>query len=480
MALQRGAVRGLYLPDGGRVVVHGWKSAALAVTLAAGALCAAAVFNGFPLVWPDTGSYIQARNDGLRTPFYGYLIHLLHWRWSFWPVVVAQSLVLAHLLWLVCDLVFPRLSRMGYLWVVGVLAALSSAPWYTGFLMPDIFAPALGLSLYLLAFHHSALSVVERRYLWVLSFVSVAVHLSHLLLGLGCLVVLAVLSWVGRRVGDRQGAGRPAPVRLRRAVWLAAPVILAGVAMVASTYVSSGQLGLSPYSPVFLSARLLADGPAQQVLAEECPREGWGLCAFQGRISDDSDEVLWDPDGPIQSLGGVIPTLDQNQELVSLTLRRYPGQVLWYAARNSLWALGRFQTGSGLKSYISDPYPTEEMEEFFPRLMLPYAASRQNQGTLHLEVFRPLHTRTVQVSLAVSALLLAFWVWRRRWVPIRFALALAAIVVINAVLTGSLSTPHHRYGSRVIWLVVFFAAAGVYSVVAAGLVREWRKRRTLT
>jgi hypothetical protein len=125
----------------------------LAITSGITALLLPAIWNGFPLVFADTGGYLerafQANLEIGRSALYGAFlaagISLL-----FWPNVIIQA---AATLW-ISGLVFrvhglsgrPGLAVL----VVSGLSALTSLPWYAGQLMPDIFLPLTVLAIHLL------------------------------------------------------------------------------------------------------------------------------------------------------------------------------------------------------------------------------------------------------------------------------------------------------------------------------------------
>ncbi len=69
---------------------------------------------------------------------------------------------------------------------------------------------------------------------------------------------------------------------------------------------------------------------------------------------------------------------------------------------------------------------------------------------------------------------------RKSWGRFRFLLFTYAVLLLNASIAGALSTPNNRYGSRVVWLVVFFAFAGAWSVVADSVKRRLHARRAAT
>ena len=114
-----------------------------------------AVHNGYPLVYSDSHVFISqpvAEFMNWDKPFvYGPLILLFHGWLTLWGVVVAQALLLSHLVWLVSATfsVDSKVAMTGltaqlrpglrHLLICGVLSLASTAPWFTSFVMPDIF-----------------------------------------------------------------------------------------------------------------------------------------------------------------------------------------------------------------------------------------------------------------------------------------------------------------------------------------------------
>ena len=120
----------------GRAAARRYELLAEAVTMitATTLLCSVAIYNGYPLVWPDTGGYLRVVNAGFRSIFYSILVYPAHWTGTLWPVVIAQSFLMSYLLRLVTREVFDIGSRTSFLLVISSLCILSSLPWYTGFL----------------------------------------------------------------------------------------------------------------------------------------------------------------------------------------------------------------------------------------------------------------------------------------------------------------------------------------------------------
>src|SRR5271157_4594078 len=133
----------------------GWLCAWRGGAVLLGALMLAwpAFLNGFPLIYPDSMTYlgdgrVVARalflhqlSDyyGVRSFFYSLGILPFHWNISPWPIVVLQCLLAAWIIWLLvrsfqarsfqARSVAPRRMVASYLILVLFLSLLTSASW---------------------------------------------------------------------------------------------------------------------------------------------------------------------------------------------------------------------------------------------------------------------------------------------------------------------------------------------------------------
>ncbi|MGZ9021592.1 MAG: hypothetical protein ACXW3S_16940, partial [Rhodoplanes sp.] len=123
-----------------------------------------AVWNGFPLIFPDTGGYLLRALEGTltigRSALYGaFLASGLSF--DFWLNVVIQAAVTVFIV-----RVLLRTHGLGEkpgpaLLITLALAAFSSLPWYVSQLMPDILVGWAVLALYLIAVRRDALGRFE-------------------------------------------------------------------------------------------------------------------------------------------------------------------------------------------------------------------------------------------------------------------------------------------------------------------------------
>lgn len=412
-----------------------------ALAILAGAACFLwpAIVNGYPIVFSDTHAFlVQAAEPFMiwdKPWIYGPFLIAVSMRLTLWLPAIVQCLLLSHLLWLTakaCDAARP----LRHLALCAFLAAGTAAPWFASLLMPDLMAPVAVLCLFLLSFGER-LRRWEQGWAGGVGTFAIASHLSLLVVGAVCIAI--GIAW-------RRGFAMAAP--LAAAVWL----------LLLTNLIGFGEFAISPYGSVFALARLVADGPARAVLAEDCPAAGWRLCEWTGRLPDDSDAFLWDPQGPVWTMpGGPIAFAPEASTIVRRTLLREPGAVARGAVGNSLRQLVIVRLGDTLEPAWLRETVALSLGKYFPLAELRrFEASLQARGELEpvAAPFRvPQEALLILGGIATPVLL--FVALRRRDTPRAglAALVLAAIVA-NAVATGALSKPHDRYQARIAWLLL--------------------------
>ncbi|HEV7457966.1 MAG TPA: hypothetical protein VGN96_14430 [Roseococcus sp.] len=427
------------------------RRAAAFVAMLGGALMLLwpAVLNGYPVIFSDTGAFLSQTVVPLmiwdKPWIYGPFAWLFHQHVSLWLTVIAQALIVSHMVWLL-----GRVAGWGsprrHVALCLALAALTALPWSVSFVMPDVLTPVAVLGTALLAWGWPALGRAERAWLLVLTPIAIASHLSNLPVIFAVLVLALLL---------RAGWG----VALRAAVPLAGAVAL----LLVTNGVGHGRLALSPYGSTFLLARLIADGPAQRTIAALCPERGWYLCAFVGQLPNDADEFLWRPysamnrrpDGTPIFLGGqeIAP---EAREIVMETLRREPGTVLVQGIGNFLTQMTRAglgdttrqrDVGTGVLPHLRTGFPAAEVDRFH--------AALQQRDALNAWALAVARIFPLVLLLAAPFALLA-WARAHRARDARaLGLLLALLVGMtgNALAAGALSGPHPRYQARIAWFL---------------------------
>jgi hypothetical protein len=441
------------------VRTSGWAPACALMLLA---LLWPALWNGFPIIFHDTGGYLarpfEATLQMGRAAIYGafLLIGINH---NFWPNIVIQGALVA---WLV--LLALRLHGFGGRpWlaaaVVATLCACTGLPWYAAQLMPDILVPAAVLAVALLAFHADGLRRRERVALVTVIAVAVACHMSILALTLGLLAVLAILRALRARLPLQQ------PTLRLPALAVAAGVLMAPL----SNFAISKELVFTPGGFNFVFGRLVQDGIVERYLADHCPDPAMSLCAYRQVMPKTADDWLWALDSPIYKLGGLDEFEPEAQRIVLETLTLYPLTHVATALTSTARQLALFATGDGLTPWSW--YTRLTFQYYAPDALDSYVVSRQSTSQFDFFWLNLIH-----VPMQVLAILALPLIIRAR-PPGRlaeFATLLIAALLGNAAICGVLSNPHDRYQSRLAWLAVLLATIAALNWLAA---RHDQRRR---
>ena len=441
----------------------GWLCAWRCGAVLLGALMLAwpSFYNGFPLIYPDSMTYLSdgrvvARalflhqySDyyGVRSFFYSLGILPFHWDISPWPIVALQCLLVAWIVWLVARSVAPQRIVASYLILVLFLSLLTGVSWYASFILPDILGPLLYLSFYLLAFARDTLSRAERWGLYLIAVWGITSHASHFVLAAGLFVLLVLFAAFERK---------PFLRRVLSLGELAVIIAVAAAAQMALHGYLYGKPTLNGERPPYLMARLVADGPGRWYLEKNCPRLQWAICNHLGQLPNDPDEFLWSETGIYQSASAAEQEQIGQEEmpLVIATLRAYPMQQLSISAASFRNQLLNF----GVYGFNANDWMLSQFDDVLPRARASYLGSRQARDALPLDLFTDIQWWTIVASLAAMAVLIPL-LWRRHSPRLAgLTLVVVAAVVANALITGALSVVDDRYQCRVIWLIPLLTA----------------------
>jgi hypothetical protein len=442
-----------------------------AVLLGALFLSWPAFFNGFPLLYPDSMTYLGdgptvaravflhrfSQNYGVRSFIYSLGILPFHWNLTAWPVVGLQCLLVAWVLWLVARSIATRKAAARYLILMLLLSLFTSVSWYCSFIMPDILGPLVYLGFYLLVFTRETLTRAERWGLCFLAWWGITSHASHFLLAGSLCLLLAIVAACQRRTFL---------IRLRSLGEIAAIVALAAAAQMALHGYLYGKPSLNGERPPYLMARIIADGPGRWYLEKHCGQGEWAVCDRFRQLSDNPNDLLWGDESAYQAGSEVDREREVREEMpfVLATLRTYPReQVLKSAAnfKDQLLAFGPY-------GFDPSPWILGEFNHVLPGARADFVRSRQEREALPLDRMDEIQWWTVIASLAVIAVGIVLLWWSRSPGLGVLSLVVAAMVLANSAVTGVLSVVDDRYGCRAIWLVPLLA--GLF-------VLDWLHRR---
>ena len=438
------------------------------------AICAliwVGLYNGYPTVFSDTGSYLLTGKffvalAPFRAPGYSVFTNLASFGSSAWFVIVIQAVLVAYVLHLTCIHLLDGARKFADYWFlagIGVMAALTSLPWTVSLLMPDVFAGVLFLAAYLLAFSDT-FRPLQRIFLATILAISVAAHAS--------LFPIAALLIAGL-VLHRYFAGPAGALPSAKALvgWLLIPFIFAGLLTAELNREMNVGFRISPSGNAFLLARLFGDGLAADYLRDTCQERHFYSCRYLSHLPRTQGEFLfWHPLYP-ELLKGRQAEMD---EIVRGAISAYPARFAISSLKESILQFTNLRTGDEIRSYGAKEWNSGAVPRVFPGDVKAFGNSRQYHDRLTslADAAARIDTAMFWLSLAACVAFARMGRNERKGHNGRmntFFYASLFYLVINASVCASFAGVYDRYQSRVAWIVPFCLTAFL------GIpVRDWK------
>jgi hypothetical protein len=418
------------------------------------------VYNGFPLVFSDTGAYLTSGIErfvpGDRPVFYGAFLAATSRLAGLSFTVIVQALFVAYVARLFLMWAAPHAPRSTLGLAFLAVALLTPVAWLASWLMPDVFGSLVVLAAILFVLAFEDLRFLQRVLLAIILLIALVTHTGNLLLFGGVVVATALVGSLFKlRICWRGVAS---------AILIA---LLAAFLVMLSNALAHGRWTINPGSQAFLAARLVGDGFMKPFLERHCPSEpSLPLCPERDRLQGmTNNNFLWDKPSLADSTGAWNRRAADYRALNTRVMQDSAGPILAAAAGNTLELLSRSQFGAdpldpNLQSYASEAAPTRRrIERYFPGELPRFLAARQQTEQLHLTAINRLHLWWTWISYALLAAAAVAAIRARN----RRALVLVAVVaialVLNAGVHGPLSGVYTRYQVKVTWLATLTAFA---------------------
>jgi hypothetical protein len=406
-----------------------------------------AIYNGFPFLFQDSGDYLSSTARIYRLPVYGSFARIGIAFNSVWAIVAAQALILSHLIYYINQSIFGKTNFWFFLLQGALLTALSSLPYFSSFVMADIFTSILFLTLYLLVFHSNILPKFTKYYFWGLAVFASMAHITNIYLGLGILLFGAMFSLLRSEFALKTLRPFVLPVGL---------IAIAASSIIGLNAIYFKAWTMSPASPVFTLANLVSQGSARTYIINACPQAKFRICKFAKALPTDVNEFLWSRRGVLRQMSGFTNYRLEAKVIVKNTIAKYPQEVAMHFAdyfRQSFFThapaveLNSSVVRDRIHIVLSRYYDNYERDAFLK--------SKQGNDELPYDIIRAIDDYVFPISLiAITIMALALL---RRSNDNRYLLPLFTLVFVlgNNFVCSAASGLFDRYQARVSWLMVF-------------------------
>jgi hypothetical protein len=406
-------------------------------------------YNGFPVVYDDTGVYLGSPGD-LYPPFphfYTAFVFLLRSAGSLYLVVAVQALLTVYTLTIATAKLALRPVSAATIVPILLLLLVTQLPWLVSTIMPD-FLLGLGVAALLtLCLRFRDLAFADRTLLFAVATGAAVSATANALVMIPFvfLILIAVRMFDGR--ADRKGV-----------LFAAAFVTFATALPIAANTIIFHRTTYAIGSSARLFSKFVDKRIAVPYLEQECGRTHYVACDFlpQMRGITEGEGFLWA--GLADESGAWFDRSGDFARLNRRIIAERPGTVAAIAAQDVLTLAQRptlfAPEGRDFVSHSdpADPARAAVAATEPQSLRALLAAHQQNESIARRELRRSYEWMTL-AGIALTLVTLIAAVRRRDHQMVKIALLVVAAVVISTAIHGGLSTPVARYMVKVSWLL---------------------------
>jgi hypothetical protein len=432
-----------------------------------------ALYNGYPLVYSDSGEYINDLCPVDRPSGYYLLILLTTMRSSLWLVVIYQAFFTSLLLFrnsyllLRSDGLGKNISQLISITILSIVVIVTDISKYVSWVMPDIFTSWIFLGGILCLFS-------SKWYDRLLAITAISIafltHSSHILIIFSSLSILFVIGFIYRI---------KIPDIWKRSISLAYIVTLLTIFACVLNFSLGLGFTLSRNKGNFIISKLVCWGVLSKTLDACGPTKEWRFYKykkdFDAAIGKEDSWFLWYEDSPIHKMGDWVWQDQREQnEIIHCALKNYFPDILKASLIDTVRLLNCFDSNDGLYSFaspqhyvygaIKNKYPTEH--EYFLK-------SRQQRGLLVNVRLISINEYIIQYGLIMIYIIASyFYLYNKEYKLSIILISLIIFIVLNGIILGSLSTVQGRYSGRVLWLIPFCLFLSLFSFLLKHLIRK--------
>lgn len=416
-----------------------------------------AFYNGYPLVFSDTGTYIKSGMELIipsdRPIMYGLFIRFFSFGHSLWPVIYVQSLLVTYCLWQISKLSYNRIKYEIFLFMLFILGCFTGLGWYSSQIMADIFTVTTIISFIFLLYTEKITTVQKAIWAGILIF-SLNVHFSNFPILITIIFGLLIF--------------KRSTHLFKRIKFIVFLLILTIGTAYLTNFVVNKTFKIGQGSHVFLMGKMLDSGVLKSFLDNNCNENKYVFCECKNSLPRDSRELLWSPDSPLGIHGGWITSNEAYNKLLLgiLTSPKHLFLFIYNSFFSSVSQLFQNDLGSGLTDeWYRDPNspPHTQIINHFQFELNQYNQARQNGNLWNQELKISFVNSVYHIILTISIFFL-FTIFLlnkfKEIVNYRTQLIILGLLIANisnAIITASLANVYDRLQARTSWMIIFCA-----------------------
>ncbi len=416
-----------------------------------------ALYNGYPIMYFDSGNYIAQSVElvagDLNPMGYPLFVRAFSWRFSLWPVVFAQGLLVSVLIYLSLQTIFKGKNVWPiHFIIVTLLTLFTGMGWFSSLIMADVFAPVMVLGIYLF-FTPGTKWPVKVFALICIAF-SAITHFSTQYILLAMFIGLMVLGKYVSQYSYKE--------LFVKGAFLLLAYFASVIFINAYHYVDDKGFKSSNSRHVILMARLMETGILDDFLDENCQEGRYTLCYYRDQFPTRVSRFVWNKESPFFKTGGWKKSEEEYKEILHevftdpsyLAMFGYKGLISTFIQLVTFKVdIIHLKPGVGPDYWIHREFKHEEKA---------YKTGRQAYSSPTLTTINMFYYVLCGISLM---LIIIYFLKTNKASDIDLYLLITIVllgVFFNAAVNGTFSNVVVRYQARINWLLVF---AGLILVI---------------
>ncbi len=420
-----------------------------------------AIYNGFPLVYSDSGTYMLAGFTEIvpvdRPIFYCLFVRLISLSYSLWLVLIAQALIISFVIYMIVKRFSKRNTAIVSSIIIFLLSITTGLSNYTSQIMPDIFS---SLTIIGLAILFTSDTIHWKEYLLSLFVIFAAmVSFSNLILLLGTLIV-ALFFVIFRFLTLK---------KFLRGVYIA---IFSFFLILTFNKFYTNKFILSRASNIFIIARMIETGVVSEYLKANCINHNYLLCNKINELPPYTYIFLFDEKSPLYDTTCLKTNWsycweEKNKEFGRLIYDiikspKYMTKLTTIYFIDFFKQLIDFKVGSLGPMRTNSP-PQYAISENFKEVLNAYKNAKQYQVTQDFKLISLIQLFVVIISLIFIIFL---FIWNKKFNLKKEHILISTFLFVgilgNALTVSVFGTIADRFQARVIWIIPLMALLLVY------------------
>ncbi len=418
-------------------------------------------YNGYPLVYSDTGTYLYSGFDKFipfdRPITYGLFVFAASLKTSLWFVVLIQNFFTCFLIFEVCKLFFKtEILPISFLGIITFLTFFTGIAWYSNQIMPDFFAPITALLTFLILYSPK-INIFKLIFFSILFIFSSIVHLSHLIF----IFILIFFNIFLEKLLTKKQIFVIEKLKFQRIFLIFALIIVSWFTLPTINYLTEKKFIVSKGSYAFFIAHLADTGILEKFLRENCEKTEYKnckLCQYKDSLPQDLAAFLWTPNGVFAKTGGWEGE-EEYKKIVFATLKepKYLVLNIYKSMTYGFSLLFRNEIGQGLSAYNEGSAPYGQIHWRFHYELNNYLSAKQNiwnGSTLNLKTLN-IFNFFLNIFSFFCVLLIFFTSFYKRIdnFSLKFLIFSLSAIFVNAFITAGLNSSCERFQARIVWLL---------------------------